>query len=355
MPAACRALQAWTALAELEPGSPVFRPVDQHNNIASGRLTGRSVSEVVKSRMRKLEHRARKTCTDAKAVMGDFSGHSLRAGFATSAAANVPVRRIQGHTRHASVDVLNRYIRESDLAEVGTQGPRFLTRFDAAHHGGLTRLQCITAVPPRQDFYEWHAHKRRANHARAHLRATPSSWRLRQVATSEFSGTLKFTPRVLGRGAPVFEGGAMWYGLLFCLLVFATPASAATIEIKAAGGDEPALVIVQGRLLPEDADLFRFRTGSISKAVVVFESEGGSLFAGIEIGRTIRLRNFATLVPRGVLCASACAIAWLGGTPRMMEDGALIGFHAAYRNQGGYPVETGRGTPFSEHILARSA
>jgi hypothetical protein len=138
-------------------------------------------------------------------------------------------------------------------------------------------------------------------------------------------------------------GGAMWYGLLFCLLVLATPANAATIEIKAAGGDEPALVIVQGRLLPEDADHFRFRTGSISKAVVVFESEGGSLFAGIEIGRTIRLRNFATLVPRGVLCASACAIAWLGGAPRMMEDGALIGFHAAYRNQGGQPVETGAG------------
>jgi hypothetical protein len=65
--------------------------------------------------MRKLEHRRGKSRKDAKAAVGEYSGHSLRAGFATSAAsANVPVHRIQGHTRHKSVGVLNGYIRESD-------------------------------------------------------------------------------------------------------------------------------------------------------------------------------------------------------------------------------------------------
>jgi hypothetical protein len=65
--------------------------------------------------MRKLEHKRGKSREDAKAAVGEYSGHSLRAGFATSAAsANVPAHRIQGHTRHKSVEVLNGYIRESD-------------------------------------------------------------------------------------------------------------------------------------------------------------------------------------------------------------------------------------------------
>ena len=65
--------------------------------------------------MRRLEHKRGKTRKDANAAAGDYSGHSLRAGFATSAAsANVPVHRIQRHTRHKSIDVLNGYIRESD-------------------------------------------------------------------------------------------------------------------------------------------------------------------------------------------------------------------------------------------------
>ena len=50
-----------------------------------------------------------------KAAVEEYSGHNLRAVFATSAAsANVPVHRIQGCRRHKSVDVLNGYIRESD-------------------------------------------------------------------------------------------------------------------------------------------------------------------------------------------------------------------------------------------------
>ena len=38
------------------------------------------------------------------------------------------------------------------------------------------------------------------------------------------------------------------------------------------------------------------------KAIVVFQSPGGSPIAGIEIGTQIRLRNYMTLVPSGVQC-----------------------------------------------------
>jgi integrase len=45
-----------------------------------------------------------------------YSGHSLRAGFATSAAqAGVQVWRIKAQTRHASNAMLARYIREGEL------------------------------------------------------------------------------------------------------------------------------------------------------------------------------------------------------------------------------------------------
>jgi hypothetical protein len=79
------------------------------------------------------------------------------------------------------------------------------------------------------------------------------------------------------------------------------------------------------------------------KAIVALQSTGGSLIAGIDIGTQIRLRNYTTLVPSGVLCASACAVAWLGGTNRLMGPGALIGFHAAYVDQSGQAIETGVG------------
>ena len=42
------------------------------------------------------------------------TGRSLRAGYATSTAADVPALRIQQHTRHKSADMVSRYVRESD-------------------------------------------------------------------------------------------------------------------------------------------------------------------------------------------------------------------------------------------------
>ena len=72
-------------------------------------------------------------------------------------------------------------------------------------------------------------------------------------------------------------------------------------------------------------------------AVVMLNSIGGSTFAGIEIGKAIRLKNFATVVPEGFMCASACGLAWLGGVRRFMSGKARVGFHATYETQGGQP------------------
>ena len=81
MPAACRALGAWASVAALEPGQPVFRPIDQHGHISAERLTGRSVAQIVKVRMRRLEHRRGKTRKKRQggrsAVLGAFHAGAL--------------------------------------------------------------------------------------------------------------------------------------------------------------------------------------------------------------------------------------------------------------------------------------
>src|SRR5260370_4739196 len=85
-----------------------------------------------------------------------------------------------------------------------------------------------------------------------------------------------------------------------------------------------AIVLVQGDFTDSDISEFQSKTGPLSKAIVLFESDGGSVVAGIQIGEIIRLKNFGTLVPNETRCASACAIAWLGGTRRFMGPGGEL-------------------------------
>jgi integrase len=115
LPEACEALEAWAKRAALQPGEAIFRGVNNRHTIAGERLTAHSVSRIVKKAMRDLARRRGKTMAEAKEMVRRFSGHSLRAGYATSAAAaDVPALRIQQHTRHKSADMVARYVRESD-------------------------------------------------------------------------------------------------------------------------------------------------------------------------------------------------------------------------------------------------
>ncbi len=124
-----------------------------------------------------------------------------------------------------------------------------------------------------------------------------------------------------------------------CLFaVFVTgAASGATINVRLRGSPEDGLVTVVGPFGVSDIDDFRTKTAYLSKAIVAFSSDGGNLSAGIRIGEMIRVKNYATAVPVGARCASACALAWLGGTRRFMGEGAQIGFHSASAIPSGQP------------------
>jgi hypothetical protein len=135
------------------------------------------------------------------------------------------------------------------------------------------------------------------------------------------------------------------------ILVLLTPklALAAAISVLSPiDADGTAKVVVQGDLVDSDVTEFKSKTGSLSKAVVWLQSDGGSVLTGIQIGEVIRLKSFATFVPDRGRCASACALAWLGGSPRYMAARARIGFHAAYNATSGQ--ETGVGNALVAHF-----
>lgn len=101
---AVQAVQTWISLAAIHEGA-LFRSMDKHGHISNQRISGEAVCYVVKSRI-----------TEAGYDPANFSGHSLRAGFATSAAqagaSSYKIRQTTGHKSEAS---LNRYIRDTDL------------------------------------------------------------------------------------------------------------------------------------------------------------------------------------------------------------------------------------------------
>jgi hypothetical protein len=129
--------------------------------------------------------------------------------------------------------------------------------------------------------------------------------------------------------------------IVFSLLA-AQAAQAASIEVRHLDA-MAALVMVEGDLELGDIEIFRSKIASLSKATVSFRSDGGSLLAGIRIGMLIRVKGFTTVVPDAAQCASACAVAWLGGAHRFLGVGSKVGFHAAYVQKAGATTESGPG------------
>lgn len=122
---------------------------------------------------------------------------------------------------------------------------------------------------------------------------------------------------------------------LWCAGLLAHGARSAQISVSSDGG--PSLITIKGELDLADAVEFLRETAELKDAVVILQSPGGNAVAGIQIGRSIRQKGFLTVVPAATNCASACALAWLGGTPRFMAEDSQIGFHAAYFVKGGRP------------------
>ena len=98
------ALDKWRTTSEIVDG-PLFRPLTRHRLIGVSRLSGEAVALVIKERLAAIGIEPER-----------YSGHSLRAGFVTSAAqAGVSSWKIREQTGHRSEAMLARYIRDGEM------------------------------------------------------------------------------------------------------------------------------------------------------------------------------------------------------------------------------------------------
>lgn len=98
------AVTNWLTRSGITEGA-IFRPITRHGQLQPERLSGDAISEVIRERL-----------VAAGIDSEGYSGHSLRAGFATSAAqAGASTIKIRQQTGHASDAMLSRYIRDGEL------------------------------------------------------------------------------------------------------------------------------------------------------------------------------------------------------------------------------------------------
>lgn len=99
------ALEKWLFISRITEG-PLFRPVTRAGNVLAVRISCEAIACILKKSVRAIGCDPRR-----------YSGHSLRAGFATAAAkSGVPIWRIRAQTGHLSDSMLERYIREGELS-----------------------------------------------------------------------------------------------------------------------------------------------------------------------------------------------------------------------------------------------
>lgn len=66
--------------------------------------------------------------------------------------------------------------------------------------------------------------------------------------------------------------------------------------------------------------------------VITLNSNGGLLEDGYALGRELRRLKATTVIGADKQCASSCAVAFLGGTRRVLDSDASVMFHAPYFN-----------------------
>ena len=97
-------LKNWINLSKIKTGA-IFRRFSKGSKLTSNRLTDQSVVLIIKDclKMAGIEN-------------NNFSGHSLRSGFATVAAeAGADERSIMAMTGHKTTQMVRRYIREANI------------------------------------------------------------------------------------------------------------------------------------------------------------------------------------------------------------------------------------------------
>ena len=97
-------VQRWLNISKIKKG-PLFRRFIKGSKLSENRLTDQTVALIIKQYL-----------NSAGINSSNYSGHSLRSGFATSVAeAGAEERSIMAMTGHKSTEMVRRYIKESNI------------------------------------------------------------------------------------------------------------------------------------------------------------------------------------------------------------------------------------------------
>ena len=92
-----------------------------------------------------------------------------------------------------------------------------------------------------------------------------------------------------------------------------------------------------------------------SRGTVILSSGGGAMTDGYALGELLTQHDVATAIVQGQVCASACVVAFLGGSPRYMLESAWLVLQSPARRPGiGIDCEnTQEVTALKDYINAR--
>lgn len=108
-----------------------------------------------------------------------------------------------------------------------------------------------------------------------------------------------------------------WYGAAYADII---------IERLPIENSSPILLLKGDFTQGDSPDLLAKEVATSGAKVITFNSDGGNVVMAMAYGRMIRSLGLSTLQLRSSQCASACALAFVGGATRQAEPGA-IGVH----------------------------
>lgn len=145
------------------------------------------------------------------------------------------------------------------------------------------------------------------------------------------------------------------------LLIFVfscAPFATSALEFSTHSNTSPSLtaILAKGPVLEGDVerlDAFLSLQPKRSRMAIYLASPGGSLYEGMRLGRYFTRNRIQTVIEGGNDCASACAIAFLGGRDRngqvwrSSSDNSRLGFHA-FSSSGQMPADENE----TQHVVA---
>ncbi|ACK50701.1 periplasmic protein-like protein [Methylocella silvestris BL2] len=165
----------------------------------------------------------------------------------------------------------------------------------------------------------------------------------------------------LDASAPPTLRNSVFALLTLCLAAFAGAAPAAAMSFRSVG--HPAvscrgvcgpIIAAEGRITDETpAEFLAFLRsayrpggahGALPRPIVLLDSQGGKIVAGMELGKAFRKFGVTAIVasagsgdatPAPGVCYSACVYALMGAATRIVAPSSAIGVHRMFAYNGG--------------------